>query len=91
MRGRVICLTALVGGIVLWAADVPAQERTYTWTLTQSEMNYIGALLDEQKVKDAGRLIQKIQQQISQQDQAAQATAMENLRRQIESEKKKEP
>ena len=69
-----------------------AQERTYTWTLTQTEMNYIGALIDAEKAKPTGQLVEqlarKIQAQISQQEQAAQAAAVEGFRKQVEAEAK---
>jgi hypothetical protein len=68
---------------MLLVAVANAQERTYTWTLTPNEVRYIGSLLDEQKVKDAGALMTKLQSQILQQDQAAQASAQQNYDRMV--------
>lgn len=79
--------------VAVTANGVAAQERTYTWTLTQSEMNYIGSLIDVEKAKPSGQLVEqfarKIQAQISQQEQAAQAATVDNFRKQVEAEVKK--
>jgi hypothetical protein len=73
---------------ILFAAAWPAlaEERQWTLTLTQPEMDYLGSLIDVEKSKPSGQLVQqlanKIQAQISQQVQTAQAEAVEVIRRQ---------
>jgi hypothetical protein len=78
-------------GLVWWLMVIAqpqavAQERQWTLTLTQPEMDYLGSLIDVEKSKPSGQLVQqlanKIQVQISQQVQTAQAEAVEVIRRQ---------
>lgn len=86
---------------VFLASALPAlaQERTFTWTLTESEMNYIGALIDIEKAKPSGQLVQhladKIQAQITQQVQASQKAALDAIEKQVrdrvDAEKNREP
>ncbi len=74
---RLLVLVALV------SSSAAAQEqRNYTVTLTPAQVFYIGKLLDEEKRKDSGELYNSIQIQIRQQDQAAQTSAVESLRKQ---------
>lgn len=64
---------AYVYAALALAAAVPAiaqqPEQQFTITLTQRELFYVGALLDEQKVKDALPLANKIQGQLAAQNQ----------------------
>jgi ABC-type sugar transport system substrate-binding protein len=80
---------------LLLPSAATAQERSYVLTLTQSEIHYIGAVLDEQKHKDVNDLLKKIQAQMDQQNQASQAAAIEAIkkteRQRIESEKAANP
>lgn len=80
---RMIAL-AIIAAVIIGYLLRPtySQERTYTWTLTSAEVSYIGALLDEQKVKDAAKLVAKLQSQITQQDQALQQSTIETFRKQ---------
>lgn len=64
-------------------AQQPQQERQLSVSLTDREWLSIGAVLDEQKVKDFGPLVNKIQGQLSQQLQQAAAQAQNNFEKQM--------
>lgn len=75
--------TALLGGVA------HAQERNYSLTLTPSEIRLLGAALDEQKAKDVRPLMNKIEDQIAQQDQAARVATVESFKKQLKAEEAK--
>jgi len=81
---------AVAGGALV--ARAQQQERTFPVTLTEREWLYIGSLLDEQKVKDAGPITNKIQGQLAQylqQQAAAQQSAAEKaIRDKVAAEEK---
>lgn len=68
---------ALSGGTIVARAQQAQQERTFPVTLTERQWLYIGSLLDEQKVKDAGPVTMEIQRQLGQYLQQ-QAQAQQN-------------
>lgn len=76
---------AVAGGTMFARAQQPSppQERQFTLTLTERDILYIGSLLDEQKVKDAAPITNKIQGQIGQQMQQAAAQAQNNAEKSI--------
>lgn len=62
---------ALLAALLLAATPALAQPATYTLTLTPQEVDYLGALLGKEPLKDAMPLYQKLQQQVR--DQQAKA------------------
>lgn len=73
--------------LCVMASAVQAQERNYTWTLSSSEALYIGSLLEAKAKAADGQLVRvlvtKLQAQITQQDQAAQAATVESFKNQV--------
>lgn len=73
----------LILTLLLLAAPAFAQERNYTITLSPGEFHYIGSLLDEEPAKRSRALMNKIETQIGQQDQAAQQGALSTFEKQV--------
>lgn len=65
----------LVYFLVFFAFSAQAQERTFTITLTERELFYLGALLDEQKIKDGVAIYNKIDAQLGLQKRKAEEDA----------------
>lgn len=84
---------AIIAVLLIVAIPVAgrAQERTYAFQeLSPAEVRYLGVLLGKQSIDEAGALYSKLQTQITQQDQAAQAAVVENFRKQTRSQMEKE-
>jgi hypothetical protein len=69
MRRVLVVALALVAGPAL------AQERSFTITLTDAQVNYIGKVLGKQPFEDVAPVINVMQQQINAQMAAAQQAA----------------
>jgi len=79
-RSLIAAIILAVAGGTMFAR---AQQRSFTVTLTEAQWLYIGTLLDEQKVKDAGPVYVIIQQQVNQQIQQANSQAQNNFEKQV--------